>query len=154
MSDNLSVESPDFDRIRKGDFHSIEDAIRLFWFVINDEIKKRRTGDRLAVERVRTKVLQLSPSGNQNNIDTQGAGVIVYTGASSVNVTGYIPRADGEVLLILVTGAGTITHQNQNASSDAGNRMIFQGAADVGVTTNKALFLIYQNTRWREAKWA
>ena len=155
MADGLSIESPDFDRIRKGDNHAVEDAIKLLWYVANNEMKLRRQADRRIEDRLSPRILTKAPSGNENNVDTEGAGLIVYTGSSAVNITGYrSPSVDGDILLILVTGSATITHMNQNASSDAVNRMVFEGAADLGVTTNKCLGLIYQNARWREMKWA
>lgn len=155
MAENLSIESPNFELIRKGDNAATEDAIRLLWFVLNNEAKTRRTGDRKISDRLSPKVLTLAPSANQNNVDPGGAGLIVYTGTTAVNITGYrAPSEDGDILFVLVTGTATITHQNQHASSDAGNRMIFQGAADLGVTTNKAIVLIYQSARWREMKLA
>ncbi len=151
MAENLSIESPDFDRIKKGNPRAIEDAVRLLWLVLNDEIKQRRSGIRRNAERVSPKILSLAPSANQNNVDTDGAGLIVFTGASAVNITGYrAPSVDGALLVVQVTGSATITHMNQNASSDATNRMIFQAAADKAVATNKSLILLYQNTRWRE----
>lgn len=155
MAENLSIESPDFNRIRKGDSRATEDAVRLLWFVLNDELKKRRMGDRRIEQRISPKVVTFAPSANQNNVDLDGSGLVVYTGSSAVNITGYrAPSEDGDIVFILVTGSATITHQNQNASSDAGNRLVFQGAADLAVTTNKALVLIYQNARWREMKLA
>lgn len=155
MADNLTIESPDFERIKKGDFHSIEDAIRLLWFVANAEARSRRQGDRRIEDRLSPKILTKAPSGNENNVDTEGAGLIVYTGSSAVNITGYrAPGTAGDVLLVLVTGSATITHMEQSSSSDAGNRMVFQGAADLAVATNKALMLTYTDSRWREMKWA
>ena len=46
MAENLSIEAPDFDRIRKGDAPATEDAVRLLWYVLNNEIKLRRIGQR------------------------------------------------------------------------------------------------------------
>lgn len=151
MADNLSIEAPDFDRIRKGDPHATEDAIRLLWFVANDEAKRRRSGDRQIAARLSPQVLPLAPAASQNNVDTQGCGVIVYTGANSVNVTGYrAPGFDGAVLFIHVTGAGTISHTNQDANSDAGNRFVNNGAATVAIGTNQSAIYVYYNSRWRE----
>lgn len=150
MAENLSIESPDFDRIRKGDMHATEDAVKLLWFVLNNEIKTRRQNDRRIEERLSPKVLTLAPTANQNNVDTQGAGLIVYTGASSVNITGYRSGQDGDILFVLVTGAGTITHMHADTNSDEGDRMVFQAAANKAVATNRAIVLIYQNARWRE----
>src|SRR3990167_5866688 len=144
MSTNLSIESPDFARVRRGDFYAIEDAIRLLWFVANEEARLRRSGGNHNKTHVSNKIVQFAPSGNLNNVDYEGSGFVIYTGATGVNVTGYrTPIHDGDVLLILVTGSGTITHQNQNASSDAGNRMVFNGGADQAVATNEALLLTY-----------
>ena len=155
MAINLTIESPDFNRIRRGDAHATEDAIRLLWFVANEEARLRRSTDRQVADRLSPKVLSLAPSADQDNVDTQGAGFIAYTGASAVNVTGYrAPSFAVDVLFLLVTGAGTITHQHQNASSDAGNRMVFQSAGDLGVATNQAIMLTYYDSRWREMKWA
>ena len=47
MAENLSIEAPNFDRIRKGDTHATEDAIRLLWYVLNNEIRMRRIGQQL-----------------------------------------------------------------------------------------------------------
>ena len=155
MSTNLSIETPDFDRIRKGDFSSIEDAIKLLWFVANEEGRLRRAGDRRIEDRLSPRVVTFSPTGNQNNVDMEGAGLIVYTGSTAVNITGYrSPSMDGDILFVLVTGSATITHMHQSASSDAGNRMVFQGAADEAVLTNTALMLTYTDSRWREMKWS
>ena len=155
MAENLTIESPDFDRIRDGDNHAIENAVRLLWFVANNAEKQRRTGDRRIAARVSPKILSKAPAGNENNVDTEDAGLIIYTGAGAVNITGYrAPSMDGAVLFILVTGAGTITHMHQDANSDAGNRMIFQAAADEAVATNTALMLTYVAARWREMKWS
>ena len=151
MAENLSIESPDFDRIKKGNPKAIEDAVRLLWLVLNEEMKQRRSGIRRTAERMNLKVVTFAPSANQNNVDTEGAGLVVFTGSSAVNVTGYrAPSVDGAVLVVHVTGSATITHQDQHASSDATNRMVFQAGADKAVATNKSLILMYQNTRWRE----
>ena len=150
MATNLSVESPDFDRIRKGDSAATEDAVRLLWYVMNNEIASRRRGDRLISERLSPKVLLKAPSGGENNIDTEGAGLIVYTGATGVTQTGYRAGQDGDILFILVTGSGTISHAHQSASSDAGNRIVTFLGLTKAVATNQALVLIYQDARWRE----
>lgn len=42
MAEQLVIESPDFDQIRKDAGTTVEDSIRLLWFTLNDEISKRR----------------------------------------------------------------------------------------------------------------
>lgn len=150
MAENLSIESPDFDRIRKGDANATEDAVRLLWYVLNHEMKSRRQGDRRIEDRLSPTVLSLAPGAGQNNIDTQGAGLIVYTGATNVTQTGYRAGQDGDILFILVTGSGTISHADQSASSDAGNRIVTFLGLTKAVATNQSLVLIYSDARWRE----
>lgn|SRR5574341_199594 len=151
MAENLSIEAPEFERIRDGDFHAIEDGIRLLWFVANNAERVRRTQDRKISQRYSPKVLLMPQTSNQNNVDTQDAGLIVYTGGSNIDVSGYrAPSVDGAVLIIFVTGVGTIRHMHQDANSDAGNRMVFDPAANNSVNTNEGLILLYQDSRWRE----
>lgn len=42
MSEQLVIESPDFDQIRKESGRATEDAIRLLWYALNEENKQRR----------------------------------------------------------------------------------------------------------------
>lgn len=42
MANNLVIESPDFDQIRDETGHGTEDAIRLLWYTLNQEIADRR----------------------------------------------------------------------------------------------------------------
>lgn len=155
MALQFTIESPDFDRIRAGDNNAIEDAVRLLWFVANEEGRSRRADARKISARFSPAVLTLQPSANQNNLDMEGAGLIVFTGSTAVNITGFIaPSTDGAVLMILVTGSGTITIQHQHASSSAENRVVCQSGADVAVATNSSIILIYQGSRWRDLKLA
>lgn len=150
MAENLSIESPDFNRIRKGDFHAIEDAVRLLWLVLNHEMKTRRQGDRRVEERISPKVKVFAPSANANNVDTEGAGIILLNTTSSVNVTGYISREEGDVLIVHNINSGVITHTNQDANSDAGNRFVNNGGANVTVAQDETSIYIYLDSRWRE----
>lgn len=150
MAENLSVESPDFDRIRKGNPYATEDAMRLLWFVTNDEIAKRRKADRQISERVSPKVLPLAPTASQNNLDTQGCGLLEFTGTSAINITGIMARTEGDILLLHNTGSGTITFKHGSGSSDATNQLLFASGADKAVATDKSLVLLYLNLRWRE----
>lgn len=154
MATNLSIESPDFDLIKKGNFNAIEDAMRLLWFVANDESARRRQNDRLIGERYSPKVVNIAPSGATNNLDSQGAGLLLFTGTTSLNLTGIIARTEGDILFCFVQGSGTITFKHNSGSSDSGNVFLFQSAADVAVTTNKALILQYLLGKWRELKLA
>jgi hypothetical protein len=150
----LTVEPPDFDKIKRESGQFTADGIRLLWLVANDEADARRTGIREASERWDKKVLVLAPTVNQNNLSTQDATILRFDGASAVNITGIRARVEGAIILISVLGTGTITLQHDNAGSDARNRMLFQAAADKAVLTNKDVLLKYLNTRWREVSLA
>lgn len=41
MSDNLVIESPDFDRIEKESGYATKDAVNLLWLTLNQEIINR-----------------------------------------------------------------------------------------------------------------
>lgn len=152
MAENLSVESPDFDKIRKESGTATSDAIRLLWYVTNNEIADRRRGVREAQEKREGKVLSAAPASAQDNFDAQGAFLVVFTGSTAFNLTGIRNGLDGRCLLIHVTGTGTVTVKNESASSDAANRIDSQSGADLSVTTGKTLILNYYASRWREAK--
>lgn len=150
MSNQQTVESPNFDKIRKESGRATEDGIRLLWMVANSEARDRRTGVRAAIERWEKKYVILAPTVNQNDLDTQDTAIMRFDGASAVNVTGLKARVEGTIILVSVLGAGTITFMHNNVASEARNRILFQGAADMPVATNRDLFLKYLNTRWRE----
>jgi hypothetical protein len=150
MASQLTIESPDFDRIRKESGRATEDAIRLLWLVANDEASDRRTGVREAIERWEKKYIILAPTVNQNNLDTQDAAILRFEGASAVNVTGLKARVEGTIVLVSVLGSATITLMHDSGSSEARNRILFQAAANKAVATNRDVFLKYASSRWRE----
>ena len=149
----LTIEAPNFDRIKGETGVETSAAIELLWAVANDEAASRRAGVRTATERMAPKRINLSPSVNQNNLDTEFATVLRFDGATSVDLTGLQARVDPTILILLVLGAGTITLKNASASSLERNRIITSAGGDVAITTNRSVMLIYSNTRWREIKW-
>ena len=153
MSFNTSIEAPDFERIRRGDARATEDGIRLLWTVLEDESRTRRTGVRQAVDRFQKKVLISSPTAGENNFAYQQAAILRFDGASNVTLTGLRAGVEGELVLVSVLGAGTITLAHESASSEALNRFYMQSGADTAIATNRAMLLAYLNARWREQKW-
>ena len=150
MGAQLTIESPDFDKIRKESGRATEDGMRLLWLVANDEARDRRNGVREAIERWEKKFIILTPTVNQNDLDTQDTTILRFDGTTAVNVTGLKARVEGTIVLVSVLGAATITLMHDNAGSEARNRMLFQAAANKAVVTNRDVFLKYLNTRWRE----
>mgnify|MGYP001562934104 FL=1 len=153
MGNNLTVESIDFEQVENETGVATRSGIELLWDVANDEAKSRRTGVRTATERWEKKGVILSPSVNQNDLDTQFATVLRFDGAASVDLTGLQARPDFTIVILFVIGAGTITLKNASGSSIERNRIITSAAGDVAITTNRSVMLLYTNTRWREIKW-
>jgi hypothetical protein len=150
MAENLSIESPDFGRIKKDAGRATEDAIRLLWFVQNDEIAQRRRGVRAARDRYRPKLLTLAPTAQQDDLETEGAGIIYFTGSTNFSLTGLRAIEEGDVVILVNLGSATITVENEHAGSDAQNRIVMAAGADKTLATNKAIILAYLNTRFRE----
>jgi hypothetical protein len=154
MSNNQSVEAPDFDRIKREAGPATADGVRLLWAVANDEAQSRRTGIRTATERIAPKSLVDSPVGAQNNYDTNFATVLRFDGAAAANLTGLRARPENSIVIVIVLGAGTVTLTHNSGASEANNRILLAAGVDKPVATNQAVMLMYENLRWREVDWA
>lgn len=152
MSNNLTIEAPAFDRITKGDFRATTDAIRLLWFVVN-QLSSQESSDIQTVKKRYVPVVQSdAPVSQQDNYDTRGSGVALFTGGTAFDLTGI--RNGGGWVLIANLGTGTITIKQESASSDAAARIDLAAGADKTVATNKFMLLTYLNSRWREVSLA
>lgn len=156
MAGNLTIESLDFEAIRSGDDQATGDALEFIWLALNNEASQRRRGQRQASERAEWQTDIISPTADVTDYDMGNVSVLRFDGAAAVNVTGLLaPSAGASRLLILqVLGAGTITLKHASLSSEEPNRILTYSAGDLAITTNKAVALLYQNSRWRELKWA
>jgi hypothetical protein len=150
VSENLSIESPEFDLIKKETGQSTRDGIQLLWTVANEEARQRRRGVRLAQEMSKRKVLSLAPAANQDNLDWDGSGIVLFTGTTSVNLTGLRNGAQGVTVVLHNIGTGTITLKHESASSEAENRLDTAADADVTLSTGKTVILRHLNGRWRQ----
>lgn len=149
MAVNLVVESPDFDRIRKGDGKATEAAVRLLWFVLND-LSRRESIDFQTVRNLwSVAVLSAAPSSNQDNYDSKDATILLFTGGSAFNLTGIRNGVEGMVKIIANLGAGTITIKHET-TSDTTNRIDTVTGADKTIVTNKFMLISYLSNRWRE----
>lgn len=155
MPGNLSIESIDFDAIRRGDDEATANAMEFIWLALNDEAKRRRQGVRLAVDRSEWATQIESPTATMNDFEIGDVSTLRFDGSDAEDLTGILAPSAGSprLLLILVLGSGTITLKHDNAGSEEPNRILTQGAGDVAITTNRAVALLYQNSRWRELKW-
>src|SRR3990167_7643028 len=150
MSTNLSIESPDFDKIQQESGLITRNAIHLLWEVLNYEIAKRRVGVRRATDYLSGRITSDASTSGENNLDLEGSMVWWYNSAFSFNVSGFRNGIEGRIIFIHNVGAGTITFLHESGSSDAANRLLNNGAASVTMATNQSVLYIYMNSRWRE----
>jgi hypothetical protein len=151
MASNLTIESPNFDKIHKEAGAFTEDAISLLWFALNDTRAEQRRGIRIAQEQLAPKVIQIAPSASVNDLDLQGASVVEFTGASSVNLTGLRAPETGKTRIVIayVSGAGTITLKHL-VTSETQNQLYTVGGADSAKATGAGAVLVYLSSKWRQ----
>ncbi len=151
MSSNLTIESPNFDKINKESGQFTTDAVSLLWSALNDTRKVDRVGNRLATEMIAPKVIQVSAAASVNNLDLQGGSVVEFTGGSAQNLTGFRAPEPGKTRLVIVyvSGAGTITTKHQ-ATSETGNQLFNAAAGDVVLTTGLSAGYLYLSGKWRQ----
>lgn len=98
----------------------------------------------------------LSPAAfgsSQNNYSPTGldtAAVLrLSASAPSLSITGLAGGADGRIIVVLNIGAETFSLVDESASSSAANR--FALSADIAITQDESVTLIYDSTssRWR-----
>lgn len=150
MASNLSVESPNTEKITKEAGQFTADAIAVGWAALNDTRAAQRRDHRRATERVAPKVVTLTPAASVNDLDSQGASTISFTSGTQ-NFTGVRAPETGEARVLFVhnSGAGTITLVN-NATSETANRFFTSTGANVSLSTGKGMIFQYLASGWRE----
>lgn len=151
MAINQTIESPNFEKIAKEAGQFTSDAISLLWNALNDTRTTERRDFREVREKVAPRVLNLAPSTNQDDLDTEGASVLSFTGADSVNVSGFRAPDTGKTRLLLcqVNGSGTITFLNAS-TSESSNQIVTSTGANVARATNTGICFLYLGDKWRE----
>jgi hypothetical protein len=150
VANNLSIESPNFDRINKESGQFTSDAISLLWTALNDTRATERRDFRRVSERLAPKVLQVAAAASVDNLDSEGASTILFTSGTQ-NFTGIRTPETGEAAIVIVhnAGAGTITIKH-NVTSETQNRFIAASGADVALATNQAMIFQYLSGNWKE----
>jgi hypothetical protein len=102
----------------------------------------------VAKDRIEPKTKTVAQSANMNNLALDGASVVHFTGASSVDLTGFVAPEPGRarVLIVFSSGAGTITMKHE-VTSTAANRLDLITGAD---TTLVGTVFVYLSSRWRQ----
>jgi hypothetical protein len=151
VANNLTIESPNFEKITKEAGQFTSDAISLLWAALNDTRKSMRTGIRQAQETIQPKIKSLAPSASVDNLDLEGASIVSFTGANAVNLTGFRAPETGasRIVFVQVNGSGTITAKH-NLTSETANRLSNTSGADVTLATGAGIIYVYINSLWRE----
>lgn len=151
MSSNLTIESPNFEKITKEAGQFTSDAISTLWAALNDTRAELRRSSRAAKDLLEPKVLTLSPSASVNDLDLQGCSVVSFTGSSAVDFTGMRAPETGKsrVVLVQVSGTGTVTAKH-NLTSETANQLTHESGADVSLSTGKGIIYVYLQSKWRE----
>lgn len=151
MANNLSIESPNFEKINKEAGQFTSDAIALLWAALNDARKTERIDFRLAQDILAPKVKSIAPTGSVDNLDLEGCSVVSFIGSTGVNFTGMRAPETGKSRVVFVqsAGSGTITCKN-SATSESANQLVHSTGADYSMTTAKGIIYVYLASRWRE----
>jgi hypothetical protein len=151
VSTNLTIESPNFEKITKEAGQFTADAVSLLWAAMNDTRKQERIDFRLAKEILSPKVLTLAPSGALNNLDLQGCSVLSFTGGSAQDWSGARAPETGQtrLLFVQVSGTGAITAKHET-TSEAANRLVNSTGADLVLDQGAGVIYAYLAGRWRE----
>lgn len=151
MSNNLTIESPNFEKIAKEAGQFTSDAIGLLWAALNDTRKTERIDFRLTRDILAPKLKQVDAGASVDNLDLEGCSVVEFTGSSAQNFTGMrAPETNRtRVVFVSVTGSGTITAKHA-LTSETGNQLSNASGADVSLATGAGIIYVYLSGKWRE----
>jgi hypothetical protein len=151
VANNLTIESPAFEKIAKEAGHFTRDAINTLWLAENDTRAQVRQGIRQTSSVLEPLVLTQAPTGSVNNLDLTNCSIVSFTGTTAVNFTGMIAPETGAARVVFIqnSGTGTITVKH-NATSEAFNQITMATGADYSMTTGKGLIVVYLASKWRE----
>lgn len=152
MAENLTIEAPDFERIKKEAGDATRDAANTLWSVLNSVDATQRRGIRRAQEFFQPKTTTIAHTANLDNYDHENASLLVFTGTAAINLTGIkAPESNKSAILVLHNiGTGTITVKHNSVSSIAENRISLTAAVDFSLAINKSLILAYINGFYRQ----
>lgn len=151
MANNLTIESPNLDKISTEAGQFTSDAINTLWSALNDTRRTERVDFRIARDILAPKLLAILPTASVDNLDLQDSSVLQFAGSSAVNFTGMRAPETGKTRIVLVhnTGSATITAKH-NVTSEATNRLSNSTAADVSLTTGSSALYVYLSSLWRQ----
>ena len=150
MAENKSIQSPDFDKIRKETGVETERAFRTLYFALDYEISTRRRLIRDVTNTLEGKVISVDPGAQQDNFDTERALIVLLTGTVNRTFTGFSNGYEGRVVFVFNVGTATYTFADESASSDEANRFQLSSGGNETRAQDTGIVFLYLNSRWRE----
>jgi hypothetical protein len=104
-----------------------------------------------------TSVSTTTSTGNQDNFDTSGAGILVCNNATTLTLRGILAGSAGKELLLIAKGAGAVYLNNEDSNSTAANRILtrFVTANSLVIASGGSARLWYDTAaaRWVVVDW-
>lgn len=149
----MAQEAPtlDYGTIEQETGLTTSSSIQTLWKWVQNGIIDEARSVQIAKDILEPKVLVLSASASVDNLDLKGSSVVHFTGASAQNFTGMVAPAPNKarVVIVHVSGAGTITLKH-NVTSTSTNRLSLITGADTALATGKSAIFIYLSGLWRQ----
>lgn len=142
---------PDFGLIRQETGIITSDAFSTLWQQVTTAASDEARSLKKLKDIWEPKVIVSAPSVNTDNLAIGQSSVIHFNGATSVNLTGIVAPEPGQarVVVIHVSGAGTITLKHETTSTTANQLSLISGADTTKATRTSAMF-IYLASKWRQ----
>ena len=151
MGTNLTIVSPNFDKIEKEAGQFTSEAISTLWQALNYAMKIERLDTRKAIDLLEPRVKTISPSASVDNLDLEGSSVVSFIGSTAQDFTGMRAPETGKcrIVFVQVSGSGTITAKH-NLTSETANQLTISTGADQALTTGSGIIFAYLASKWRE----
>lgn len=149
----MDLQAPSFDSIEQETGLFTKSGVQLIWnALVTLGTQTLPASIQLAKDILEPKVLTSTVTSSQNDYLIGKVSAVVFTGASALNITGFQSPDPNRArfLVVLVTGAGTITMKHESASSIAGNRLHMKSGADLALATDAAALFLYNQSRYRQ----
>lgn len=126
-------------------------AISTLWSWVQNGIIDEARSLQIAKDILEPKVLVVSAAASVDNLDLKSSSIVHFTGGSAQNFTGMVAPAPNKarVVIVHVSGAGTITLKH-NVTSTATNRLSLITGADTALATGKSAIFVYLSSLWRQ----